>query len=157
MKKIFVTLGIAAIAVIGTGVFSSCKKDIVEPNIENEHQIVQKAASPPPPEEKKYYQLKLCKTADGDNGTMCQSVAMEMEFSCKTGYACRKLECAPPRVEYQLDRIVNEHGQFLYYKEFISEFRLTFDYLYEVGELTVAPDVLYERAPTKDEYYATMQ
>ena len=167
MKKIFVTLGIAAIAVIGMGVFYSCTKE--EPLSAKTEGIssVKQQKEMNKPEDEKYYILNTCFYPNSDggyvNGTYCDMTISKPPACCKP-HRCKPLPgedaggpCLSAEVNEQLNQIATVHGGLLYYKEFISEFRPTFDYLYEIGELTVTPDVLYERVPTKDEYYAAMR
>ena len=110
-------------------------------------------------EPQRYYSLRLCYTSDGKNGTSCQLVSSKQDFPCSNPGPCKPLSDPgdqPKIVLEQMEQIMADYGGLIFYKEFIEEFRLTFDYLYEIRRLMHSSDVLYEMAPTRDEYYGNV-
>ena len=134
------------------GVFYACNKDnnlVNQKEVSDTHLMGQTQAE-------KHYRLYLCYTQEGKNGTNCQGpFTSKQDFPCSNPRPCEALpdKDQPVKVSMQIERIMADYGELKLYKEFIKEFWETFDYLYKIKELIHSPNVLYDMAPTKEEYY----
>ena len=141
----------ATITALAGVVFYACNKDndVVNQKEVNEPRLIGQTQG-------EYYVLRICYTDKGKNGTECLKVDKKPASECSSPHACRVLpdpDDQPKKVSMQMEVIMADYGELKLYKEFIKEFWETFDYLYKIKELIDSPEVLYEKAPTKEEFY----
>jgi hypothetical protein len=176
-----IILFVSLIFTIPNIVFISCQKQDLLKETEQSISLTDQQQKELFYGDEKYYELKTCMVCyEGywTNGYICQNSTYKPMFMCSgstggcvplTGVAggprdtpCdTKMEIPIKAIDQyfdkdeearnQFDKIVSSGG-FQFYKEFIREYYHVLEYFHKATILIDAPSVLYEKAPTKEEY-----